>query len=87
MQGVRHGTTEAIVTTSNGEAPSTTNAPSTAVVKVVKEGLGVVLRACVARGVPRSGSVVRLRGVTTRLRCGHPLYVNLRYGRLWSGDL
>ncbi len=36
---VRHGTTEAIVTTSNGEAPSSTNAPSTAVVKVVKEGV------------------------------------------------
>lgn len=40
---VKHGTTEAIVTTSNGEAPSTTNAPSTAVVKVGKEGVEATL--------------------------------------------
>ncbi|MEV4516184.1 hypothetical protein AB0K00_45390 [Dactylosporangium sp. NPDC049525] len=40
---VKHGTTEAIVTTSNGEAPSTTNAPSTAVVKVAKEGVEATL--------------------------------------------
>ena len=38
-QSIKHGTTEAILTTSNGEAPSGTNPNSTATVKVVKEGV------------------------------------------------
>jgi hypothetical protein len=40
---VKHGTTEGIVTTSNGEAPSNSNPPSTATVKVVKEGVEATL--------------------------------------------
>jgi hypothetical protein len=40
---VRHGNTEGILTTSNGEAPTTTNSNSTAVVKVVRDGVEATL--------------------------------------------
>lgn len=40
---VQHGTTEGIVTTSDGEAPSPTNPPSTAVVKLRAQGVEATL--------------------------------------------
>jgi hypothetical protein len=50
-QNVRHGTSEGVVTTSNGEAPTGTNPNSTAVVKVVRDGLEASLPDAAAKAL------------------------------------
>jgi hypothetical protein len=84
---VKHGTTEAIVTTSNGEAPSTTNAPSTAVVKVGKEGAEATLpdgsaKALYLEEPARTTKVARIGKLSYRT-----LQLNPGSVELWSYQL